>query len=99
MRIWACAEREELRRELNLRVSIACVCVCLCVACAEREELRRELKLREANYTVAKEKFDKLDKEYKEYAEKHKQVHIFKSTPCNNNNNKNKSTPYCGFVY
>ena len=46
-------------------------------AWAEREELRRELKLREANYTVAKEKFDKLDKEYKEYAEKHKQVHIF----------------------
>ena len=45
-------------------------------AWAEREELRRELKLREANYTVAKEKFDKLDKEYKEYAEKHKQVHI-----------------------
>lgn len=41
---------------------------------AEREELRRELKLKEAKYTVAKNEFDKLDKEYKEYVEKHKQL-------------------------
>lgn len=41
-------------------------------AMGEREELRKELKLKEAKYTVAKNEFDKLDKEYKEYAEKHK---------------------------
>jgi len=43
-------------------------------AMAEREELRKELKLKEAKYTVAKNEFDKLDKEYREYAEKHKNL-------------------------
>ena len=41
---------------------------------AEREQLRKELELKEAKYTVAKNEFDKLDKEYKEYAEKQRQL-------------------------
>ena len=40
----------------------------------EREELKRELKTKEAKYTLAKSKLDSLDKEYKDYVQKHKQL-------------------------
>jgi chromosome segregation ATPase len=38
------------------------------------EELKMELKNKKAEYTLAKNNFDKLDKEYNEYLHKHKQL-------------------------